>query len=423
MAYTLTIIIIGIAVLGMAWMPSISKKIGISYSLIYVFLGILVYSVFEVLPLPDPVLYPQTTLHLTELVVITSIMGTGLKIDEPFSFKRWKIPFRLILVTMVLCILVVFFTGQWMLNFDVASALLLGAVLAPTDPVLASDVQVGPPLKKDTDNIRFSLTAEAGMNDGTAFPFVWLAVALATYAATGTGNFTQWFMFDLIYRLIIGVACGFLIGKVLSYIVFYLPEQRNFIAIKDGFVAIATTLLVYGLTELFKGYGFVAVFVTAITLRNSHMHHRFHKELHDFTDQIEKILVAIVLLLFGGSLVGGILYHLTVEMAVFGLVFLFLVRPLTALVALIGTKLHLKEKFAISFFGIRGIGSFFYLSFALSQSYFQNDKELWSVVSFIVFISIIIHGVTASSVMQKLEGRFINTAHNHTPEEKPEAAQ
>jgi NhaP-type Na+/H+ or K+/H+ antiporter len=153
------------------------------------------------------------------------------------------------------------------------------------------------------------------------------------------------------------------------------------------------------------------------------MHHRFHKELHDFTDQIEKILVAIVLLLFGGSLVSGILYHLTFEMAMFGLGFLFIVRPLTALIAMIGTNLHLKEKFAISFFGIRGIGSFFYLAFALSQSYFKDDKELWSMVSFIVFISIIIHGVTASSVMQKLEGKYIKNQHKSEPMTKEKAAK
>ncbi|HEY9363986.1 MAG TPA: cation:proton antiporter [Chitinophagaceae bacterium] len=418
MDYIITIIIIGIAALGMAWMPMITRKIKISYSLIYVFLGILLYAIFNTLPLPNPIAYPQETLHLTELVVITSIMGTGLKIDEPFSFRKWRVPFRLILITMILCIGIVFISGQWAFHFDIASALLLGAVLAPTDPVLASDVQVGPPLEKSKENVRFSLTAEAGMNDGTAFPFVWLAIALAVFASTGKGNFTQWIMFDLVYRLLAGVICGFVIGRLLAYLVFHLPEKKNFIAIKDGFVAIATTLLVYGLTELLRGYGFVAVFVTAITLRNSHMSHRFHTKLHDFTDQIERVLVAIVLILFGGSLVNGILKHLTIEMALFGLSFLFIIRPLTALIALIGSKLHIKEKLAISFFGIKGIGSFYYLAFALSTAYFQYSKELWSMVSFIVLISIIIHGVTATSVMKRLEVQFSSKIEEAIVEEK-----
>lgn len=408
MTYILSIIIIGASVLGMAWMPLINRVTGISYSIFYVFFGMVIFTVFKSLPIPNPIIYPTETLHLTELVVITSIMGTGLKIDQPFSLRKWRVPFRLVLITMLLCIGVVFLAGQWAFEFDIASALLLGAVLAPTDPVLASDVQVGPPHEKDRENIRFSLTAEAGMNDGTAFPFVWLAISLAFYGATGHGNFSQWIWFDLVYRLIIGFAFGYIIGRALAYLIFYIPEKKKFIVIKDGFVAIATTLLVYGLTELFNGYGFIAVFVSAITLRNSHMTHRFHKNLHEFTDQIEKILVAIVLLLFGGSIVNGILQYLTVEMALFGLAFLFIIRPLTSLIALIGTRLHIKEKMAISFFGIRGIGSFFYLAFALSTTYFSYAKELWSLVSFIVLISIIIHGITASSVMKKIESELPN---------------
>ena len=412
MTYILSIIIIGASVLGMAWMPIINRVTGISYSIFYVFFGMIIFTIFKSLPIPNPIIYPTETLHLTELVVITSIMGTGLKIDQPFSLRKWRVPFRLVLITMLLCIGIVFFAGQWAFEFDIASALLLGAVLAPTDPVLASDVQVGPPHEKDKENIRFSLTAEAGMNDGTAFPFVWLAISLAFYGATGHGNFTQWVWFDLVYRLIIGFAFGYIIGRALAYLIFYIPEKKKFIVIKDGFVAIATTLLVYGLTELFNGYGFIAVFVSAITLRNSHMTHRFHKNLHEFTDQIEKILVAIVLLLFGGSLVNGILEHLTLKMAVFGIAFLFIIRPLTSLIALIGTKLHIKEKMAISFFGIRGIGSFFYLAFALSTTYFSFANELWSLVSFIVLISIIIHGITASSVMKKIESELPNDLAN-----------
>ena len=412
MTYILSIIIIGASVLGMAWMPIINRLTGISYSIFYVFFGMVIFAIFKSLPIPNPIIYPTETLHLTELVVITSIMGTGLKIDQPFSLRKWRVPFRLVLITMLLCIGIVFFAGQWAFEFDIASALLLGAVLAPTDPVLASDVQVGPPHEKDKENIRFSLTAEAGMNDGTAFPFVWLAISLAFYGATGHGNFTQWVWFDLVYRLIIGFAFGYIIGRALAYLIFYIPEKKKFIVIKDGFVAIATTLLVYGLTELFNGYGFIAVFVSAITLRNSHMTHRFHKNLHEFTDQIEKILVAIVLLLFGGSLVNGILEHLTLKMALFGIAFLFIIRPLTSLIALIGTKLHIKEKMAISFFGIRGIGSFFYLAFALSTTYFSFANELWSLVSFIVLISIIIHGITASSVMKKIESELPNDLAN-----------
>lgn len=405
--YLISLTIIGIAALGMAWMPSISQKTKISYAIFYVLIGVIIYSLFgKFLPPADPVKYKEYTLHLTELVVIVSIMGTGLKIDQPFSFKTWRVPFRLISITMVLCIVSMMWLGQWALGFNMASALLLGAVLAPTDPVLASDVQVGPPMEDDRDNVRFSLTAEAGMNDGVAFPFTWLAISLAMMVVNKNLNIGHWLAYDLAYRIIAGVAAGYLLGRFLAYLVFYLPNKKNFIVIRDGFVGIATTLMVYGITELIHGYGFIAVFVTAITLRNSELNHKLHKYLHEFTDQIERILVAIVLILFGGSLVSGILNYLTWPMAIVGLIFLFVIRPVSGLIGLIGVKLHIKEKLAISFFGIRGIGSFFYLAFGLTQYFFVYEKELWSLVSFIILVSIVVHGTTANKVMAHLKNRF-----------------
>lgn len=405
--YVISLTVIGIAALGMAWMPSISQKTKVSYAILYVLIGVVLYSLLgKYLPAADPMKYEDVTIHLTELVVIVSIMGTGLKIDQPFTFKTWRVPFRLISITMLLCIGSLMVLGQLMLGFNMAAALLLGAVMAPTDPVLASDVQVGPPMEGDKDNVRFSLTAEAGMNDGVAFPFTWLAISLAMMAVSKSLNIWSWIGYDLIYRIVAGVGAGYLMGRVLAYLVFYLPDKKNFIVIRDGFVGISTTLMVYGLTELIHGYGFIAVFVTAITLRNFEIGHKLHKHLHDFTDQVERILVAIVLILFGGSLVSGILDKLTWPMVGVALIFLFVIRPLSGLIGLIGTQLHIKEKLAISFFGIRGIGSFFYLSFGLKQYFFVYGRELWALVSFIILLSIVIHGLSANTVMTHLKERF-----------------
>jgi NhaP-type Na+/H+ or K+/H+ antiporter len=403
--YILSLIIIGIAALGMSWMPAVAKRTKISYSIVYVLLGVLVFSLLDGLPSPNPMKHNSFTLHLTEMAVLISLMGTGLKIDEPFSFKAWKIPFRLVSLTMILCIAGVAAIAHYFLGFDPASAVLLGAILAPTDPVLASDVQVGPPLEDPKDPARFSLTAEAGMNDGTAFPFTWLAILMAVAAGgMGMSDLGMWFLRDVVYRMVAAIACGYAMGRLLAYIIFYLPENSRFIYIRDGFVGIATTLLIYGLTELVRGYGFIAVFVTALTLRNYEFGHKYHRKLHDFTDQIERIMVAIVLLLFGGSLVrGGVLQHLTWELALVGLAFVFLVRPVAGLLSLAGIKLPVREKLVISFFGIRGVGSFFYLSFALAQTDFAFKNELWSLLSFIVMLSLLVHGITATQAMEKLD--------------------
>lgn len=402
--YVLAITIVGIASLGMAWLPSLSRRIRISYSVIYVVLGMAAYTLLlHYLPPASPFLYPKTTIHFTELVVIISLMGTGLKIDQPFSLRTWAAPFRLVSITMVLCIALVALLAIWLLKFDVASAILLGAVLAPTDPVLASDVQVEPPMEGRKENVKFSLTAEAGMNDGMAFPFTWLALLLAGASIGSIEDLGAWLLRDVLYKIIAGVACGVLLGKLLAYIVFTIPEKKQFVVIKDGFVAVAATLMVYGITEMVKGYGFIAVFVTAITLRNYELEHKYHKKLHDFTDQVERILVSIVLIMFGGSIIYGILSPLNWNMVLLGVLFIVLVRPVTAWLGMTGIKLKRREKLVISFFGIRGIGSFYYLSFALHKEEFGVEKELWATASFIVVLSLLIHGFTASSVMQKME--------------------
>jgi NhaP-type Na+/H+ or K+/H+ antiporter len=404
-SYILSIIIIGVATMGMAWMPAVAKRTQISYSIAYVLLGVLVFSVFHQLPSPDPLKQNYFTLHFTELAVIISLMGTGLKIDEPFSLKRWKVPFRLVSVTMILCIAGVAAIAYYFLHFDLASAILLGAILAPTDPVLASDVQVGPPQEDPKDPVRFSLSAEAGMNDGTAFPFTWLAILIASAGTLSGGDLGLWLARDVLYRMVAGIACGYFMGRLLAYLVFYLPEKKQLISIRDGFVGVAFTLLVYGATEMVSGYGFIGVFVTALTIRNYELGHKYHRKLHDFTDQIERIMVAIVLLLFGGSIVNGILAHLTWELAIVGLVFVFVVRPLAGIISLPGTGLDWREKLVISFFGIRGVGSFFYLSFAMAEAKFRFINELWSLLAFIVMLSVLVHGLTATHVMEKLDER------------------
>lgn len=404
--YLIGLTIIGIAALGMAWMPAITNKTRISYSIWYVLAGFILYSTMDFFPNPDPIRNETYTLHLTEMVVIVSLMGTGLKIDERFSFKNWTIPFRLIFITMILSIALVTALGIFSLEFDLASALLLGAALAPTDPVLASDVQVGPPGEKVKNNIRFSLTAEAGLNDGMAFPFTWLAIAFALSSSNINQILTQWLFNDLLLKIVIGVASGFILGRLLAWLLFYLPSKNAIAEIRDGFVAISATLCVYGITEMLHGYGFIAVFVTAITLRNSERNHKLHINLHSFTDQIERILLAIVLILFGGSLATGILKGLTWEMVLVGLGFIFFIRPVSGMFALIGTKLHLKERLGISFFGIRGIGSFFYAAFALKQADFKFADKVWTVIAFVVLTSVIIHGCTAAFSMRKLEEEF-----------------
>ena len=402
-AYFISITVIGIAALGMTWIPTLAKKIRISYSIVFLVFGMLTYTFVDELPWPNPFRMQTETVHLTELIVIVALMGTGLKIDQPFSFRTWQAPFRLVTVTMFLSITALVGLSSWLLGFDWASAVLLAAVLAPTDPVLAADVQVGGPNEGENDEVRFSLTAEAGLNDGMAFPFTWMAVLIALAGAGGETWIGEWVGTYLLYKIVAGVGIGFLAGKGIGYLFFYLPEKYEMLHVRDGLVAFSSTLFIYGITELAQGYGFIAVFIAAITVRNYEMGHEYHQKLHAFTDQLERILLAVLLILFGGSLVEGILEHLTFPMALLGMAFLLIIRPLSGRLGLIGVPMRTKNKWAVSFFGIRGIGSFFYLSFALSEADFAYQEEIWSLTAFVVLVSILLHGLTASFVMGRLK--------------------
>lgn len=409
--YLPILLIAGMASMGMAFMPAVAKRTGVSYSLIYVATGVIIYLLgADWLPSPLPESNNAATVHLTELIVIISLMGTGIKIDRGFSFSKWSAPLRLIFIAMLLCIVTCVLMGMFLLELALPAALLLGAVLVPTDPVLASDVQVGPPNEKYESETKFALTSEAGLNDGFAFPFTWLAIVAAT-TGLDSASLLTWLEYQLLYKIAMGLLLGWLCGKLVAYLVFTTSKKYKLLKPTDGFLAISLLLCTYALTELLHGYGFIAVFISGLTLRHAEKTHDYHNELHSFTDQVERLLLGVLLIFFGGALVSGILKPLTWEMVLFSLSFQLLVRPATAYLSLMGTKMHWKEKLAISFFGIRGMGSVYYLAFAVGHAYFGEERKLWAIVAFSMLLSIVMHGLTATSAMRYLAVRMSRKPH------------
>ena len=277
--YILIFALLGVLGFSTLWIPVLAKKINISYPVIYLVCGYILFYVLEDVYWPSALPEGEYTLYLSELAVIVALTGAGLKIDRRFSFENWNGPIRFMLITMALSITGMALLGIWGLGLTLPAALLLGAALAPTDPVLAEEVQVEGPNKGTEKDIRYFLTVEAGLNDGLAFPFVWLAVALAIFSQTGETWFINWITYDLIYRILVGLIIGFTIGKAMAYLFLRLPEKIKIPDITGGGAAISLTLLVYGLTELCHGYGFIAVFVAAVTLRNYEMGHEYHEKL------------------------------------------------------------------------------------------------------------------------------------------------
>ena len=184
--YILILTGLGLLIALVAWLPLALKRLPLSLPIVCIAIGAALFSLPQVTLRPLPILYPEITERFAEFVVIIALMGAGLKIDSVFRWRTWGVTWRLLAVTMPLGILAITLVVNWAIGLPWAIAMLLASSLAPTDPVLAADVQVGPPKTGEEDEVRFGLTSEAGLNDGFAFPFVHLAIALGAAAGTNT---------------------------------------------------------------------------------------------------------------------------------------------------------------------------------------------------------------------------------------------
>jgi NhaP-type Na+/H+ or K+/H+ antiporter len=396
--------VVGLGALLAGILPRVLERRPLSLPIAFLGLGMLVFGLPLGLPDADPLAHPKFAEHLTELGVVVALMGAGLKIDRPLSRKGWASTWRLLAIAMPVTIAATALLGWWWAGLVPAAALLLGSALAPTDPVLASDVQVGEPTDEEDseDEVRFALTSEAGLNDGLAFPFVYAAIAMTGTA--GLGWAAEWAWQDLLYRTVVGVAGGLLVGTLLGRLFFRVRSEALRLAHhSEGFLALAATFLAYGVVEVARGYGFLAVFVAARAIRSAERSHDYHQVLHDFAEQTERLLTVLLLLLFGGAVVGGLLGPLTWQAALTGLALILVIRPLSAFLSLRGAPGTVKEHGVIAFFGIRGIGSFYYLSYALSHATFVGADLVWASIGFVVLVSVVLHGMAATPVMQLLD--------------------
>ena len=404
--HILLLLLAGLALLGTFLLPPLLKNKILGLPVVYVTFGFLVFS----LPLDLPLLNPDSHSfdrklmeYITEFIVIISLAGTGLKLKRDIGVKMWATGWYLLGIAMPLTITAIAVLGWGWLGLAPATAILLGAVMAPTDPVLAANVQVGPP-KDDTaeDEVRFGLTLEAGLNDGLAFPFVYLAIAVVT-ADQVTDAVLTWAWWDFAYRIFMGVLGGYVIGKVLTLLFNrfrkHMSEQVD-TEIEEGFFILAATLLTYSITEILEGYGFLAVFVAAVVAgRQEETEREVRQQTYEAVDQVEQAVLGVFLIAFGGILATGGLAELTVNGAVLGLLILLVIRPVSGMISFLPSQLPWQEQAAISWFGIRGVGSLYYLAYAHNSEYFSEIDSVWCIVNFTILTSIFLHGLSVNPVL------------------------
>lgn len=401
--YHITLVVVGVIVILARWIPRlVSKREPAAAPLMILFGAAAALLVPNIPILPDPRQTPLPWELVSELTVIVALFGAGMRIDNLTPWKRWIPTLRMLAIAMPLTILSVTLLGVAVGGLTVAGAILLGAVLAPTDPVLAADVQVGPPQEGEEHPVRFTLTTEAGLNDGLAFPFVYLGVIIAAEGLNPDAWAWEWLLRDVLYRIIVGGIMGWAGGRLLGIVLFSVPKGSVLAETGSGVIAIAGVFLCYGSTELVEGYGFIAVAVLGLTLRRIEEDHHFHRRLHDFSEAIEHALTAVLLIALG-SVLPILLVDLSWTHILIALTLIVVIRPLSAWVALMQTGLGQRDRAVISVYGVRGIGSIYYLCYAGRHMEFTNETQLWSLVGLVILLSTILHGFSVGWAMDKLD--------------------
>ena len=375
-----------------------------SASVFYLVLGVIASVGLGVLGIArfDPVANRLVLERVAELALVIAVFGAGLAVERQIAGRSKLVIAALLLVVMPLTIAAIAAFGMLALGLPLSAALLLGAVLAPTDPVLAGDVGLGPPGAEDQGEPRLSLHTEAGINDGLASPFVIVGLFVATRA--GTSWLGEWLLRDVLYAvgfaLLIGVAAGWLIAVAISRL-----RARRFLSEDlDGFFAPATALLVYGAAQALGSYGLLAVFAAGIAFRRHEFEHEINARIHHGAEIAGRLLELAVLLLLGSMLTTTGLGIPGVAGWLLAPLIILILRPALVLAVTGRGFLDLRGRLFLGFFGVRGVAALFYAAVVAESgdlSYADTTKVVWTAIA-CVAVSITVHGISATPLTRRL---------------------
>ena len=358
------------------------------------------------IPWLDPVDDAEVVQRLAEFALIVALFSTGLKLDRRLSWREWGSVVRLLGIVMPLTIVAIALFGSLAMGLSLAAAVVLGAALAPTDPVLAGDIGVGPPGEEDEREPHFAVTAEAGLNDGLAFPFVNLGLFLAV-EGRGDGWVAEWLLADVVYAVAVGIAVGALGGWLLAAGVLRLRAQRLLARELDGWVAVGAVLVLYGVAELAGGYGFLAAFAGGIGFRRYERDHEANERVHQGAEVVEKFSELAAILLLGSMVTLAGWSEAGWAGAALAPLLLLAIRPLSVFVAFVGSGLALRERAFLGWFGVRGVGSLYYVAAAIASGLLtvEEAQSVFWAIAVCVVVSIVVHGITGSPFAGRLTRR------------------
>jgi len=409
--YALGLLFCGLAVFAAVGALSHQSERAFSASVIYLGLGLAAAAALEILGIAwvEPLQDAELVERLSELAIVVALFAAGLRLDRELSWRAWAPVARLLLIAMPLTIGAITLFGAGVMGLSLGAALALGAVLAPTDPVLAGDVGVGPPGESGEDDKgpAFALTGEAGLNDGLAFPFVLLALWVAVEG--GAAWLGEWAVSDVLYGIAVGTVLGALVGYGIAGAAVRLRDAGLMAPALDGWTAVATVLVIYGVCEIAGGYGFLGAFVGGVAFRSYERTHEYKQRVHHGAEILEKFGELALILLLGSmvTLAGlrapGVAGWLLVP------VLLLLVRPASVLIATLGQRLpggrplRRTERYFVGFFGVRGIGSLYYLAVVAGADALAEGEltvVVWTSIA-CVLVSIVVHGISADPLWRR----------------------
>jgi NhaP-type Na+/H+ or K+/H+ antiporter len=420
-------VVLGLLLVAMALSDSMLRRLPVTTPMLYLAGGVLLGPVGLGLLILGPVENAGLLERVAEIVVIISLFAAGLKLRAPLTERRWVVPVTLAIVSMTLTVGLIAVVGWLLLGLPLGAAVLLGAVLAPTDPVLASDVQVGE--ATDQDRLRFSLTAEAGLNDGTAFPFVMLGLGLLGLHELGGWGW-RWWAVDVVWAIGAGLLVGTVLGTLVGRLVIYMRQKHQEALGLDDFLALGLITLSYGIALAIHSYGFLAVFAAGLAVRRIERRHTDEAEppvsvaaaaeseeaeaqatgpdtapaymaqaVLGFSEQLERIGTVGVVLLVGAMLAVD---RIPFAVLWFAPLLFLVIRPLAVSPALLRSGLTALQRRLMSWFGIRGIGSIYYLSFAVGRGVPEPAADLlMGVVLGVVATSIVVHGLSVKPLLRR----------------------
>ncbi|MGX9729894.1 cation:proton antiporter [Janthinobacterium aestuarii] len=410
----------GLGADGIARLPLTSAMayLGVGLLLGPMFLGLFSFDLVQQAPLLET---------LTEIAVLISLFSAGVKMPVPFSLARWLPSLRLAWLSMAISVAMVAAFSCLVLGLPLGAGILLGAILAPTDPVLATDVQLRH--AGDREQLRFMLTSEAGMNDGSGFPFVMLGLGLLGLHELGPHGAT-WLWRDLVWASAGAIALGAAGGALLAWLGWQVRAKEPKHAMLDDLAALGLIALVYGVSTWLHAWGFLAVFFAGVALRQTELrlagapkdrhgllqaeetHAVSAAKPHDsdvtltvsgeslvFKEHLERLSELTLVLLLGGAVTAAAWSWQAWSVALF---LLLVARPASVMLGLLASGTSVRLRGLAAWFGVRGIGSLYYLSYAIAHGLADGlARELADITLVVVILSIVAHGLTVKPLLER----------------------